>query len=907
MKILNEAHVPDKISVNHLEKIANNIFEVNRVTFSDDELPMKGTEHNRALYLTVKYEDSVVTQALVDNGSSANICPLFTLNKLNVDNERIHKNSICVRGFDGGRKDSVGDIVLELTIGDAIVPFIEFENDKGPWVYQVFDTVAVEKIPKGKCVPTPRVAAALPVMVAVEMLKNGFVPGKGLGASLQGIVQLVSLPKNLDTFGLGFKPTVADYSFQKPTLTGRLAKWQILLTESDIVYVTQTTIKAQALADHLAENSVDEKYEPLKTYFPDEEVMHIDELEQIERPGWKLFFDGAANMRVIGIGAVLVSEAGHHYPVTTQLRFYYKAYVDPLHIQVRDQHAYCNIMEEELNEEPWFHDIKEYIRREVYPEQATGDQKRTIRRLASGFFLSGGVLYKRTPDLRLLRCVDAKQAAAIMTEVHSRVIELHPEVALSEAVVQQDWNNCRYLKNGTKVPEIAKGEVDPNYAAWFGKMSNVNNEPEPERPAKRPHVQAFDDKILERLAWGEKEKEYKATIHDLREELRNVTFNNDLQAQEAKGTPGHDTEKCWKLKTVIQELIDTNWIEVQAPEAPKINQIPLSAHHETNMIEIVHKGGDPKKPSQTVMMIRASEAKPFEKSTSEKSVIKLNGENNEPSVEVKKGSSSDVAGKHQRAKVVVPGVMNKHVGTEHNRALYLTVKCEDSVVTRALVDNGSSANICPLSTLNKLNVDNERIHKNKSDIVYVTRTTIKAQALADHLAENSVDEKYEPLKTYFPDEEVMHIDELEQIERPGWKLFFDGAANMRVIGIGAVLVSEAGRHYPVTTQLRFYCTNNIAEYKACILGLRMVVDMGVQEVLVLDKAYVDPLHIQVSDQHAYCNIMDEELDEEPWFHDIKEYIRREVYPVQATDVEGKCVEMAIILMPSRDTMYDFCL
>jgi len=73
MKILNEAHVPDKISVNHLEKIANKIFEVNRVTFSDDEFPVEGTEHNKALYLTVKCEDSVVTRVLVENGSSANI------------------------------------------------------------------------------------------------------------------------------------------------------------------------------------------------------------------------------------------------------------------------------------------------------------------------------------------------------------------------------------------------------------------------------------------------------------------------------------------------------------------------------------------------------------------------------------------------------------------------------------------------------------------------------------------------------------------------------------------------------------------------------------------------------------------------------------------------------------------
>ncbi|XP_070015540.1 uncharacterized protein [Nicotiana sylvestris] len=78
--ILNEAHVPDKISVNHLETIANKIFEVNRVAFSDDELPMEGTEHNKALYLTVKCEGSMVTRALIDNGSSANICTLSTLN-----------------------------------------------------------------------------------------------------------------------------------------------------------------------------------------------------------------------------------------------------------------------------------------------------------------------------------------------------------------------------------------------------------------------------------------------------------------------------------------------------------------------------------------------------------------------------------------------------------------------------------------------------------------------------------------------------------------------------------------------------------------------------------------------------------------------------------------------------------
>ena len=67
------------------------------------------------------------------------------------------------------------------------------------------------------------------------------------------------------------------YIFQKAMPTGKLAKWQMLLSEFDIVYVTQKEIKAQALADHLAENPVDEEYESLMIYFHDEEVSFVGE------------------------------------------------------------------------------------------------------------------------------------------------------------------------------------------------------------------------------------------------------------------------------------------------------------------------------------------------------------------------------------------------------------------------------------------------------------------------------------------------------------------------------------------------------------------------------------------------------------------------------------------------------
>ena len=111
------------------------------------------------------------------------------------------------------------------------------------------------------------------------------------------------------------------YIFQKPMPTGKLAKWQILLSEFDIVYVTQKAVKAQALADHMAENPVDDDYRPLKTYFPDEEVTFVAEDIFEEYDGWRMFFDGAKNLNGSCIRTFLISPTGQHYPVSSKLRF----------------------------------------------------------------------------------------------------------------------------------------------------------------------------------------------------------------------------------------------------------------------------------------------------------------------------------------------------------------------------------------------------------------------------------------------------------------------------------------------------------------------------------------------------------------------------------------------------------
>ncbi|XP_070023008.1 uncharacterized protein [Nicotiana sylvestris] len=95
--------------------------------------------------------------------------------------------------------------------------------------------------------------------------------------------------------------------------TGKQEKWQILLSEFDIVYVTQKAVKGQALVDHLVENPIEGEYQPVKTYFPDEEVSFVGEDTTETYDGWRIFFDGAAKFKGVGIGAVLVSETGQHY------------------------------------------------------------------------------------------------------------------------------------------------------------------------------------------------------------------------------------------------------------------------------------------------------------------------------------------------------------------------------------------------------------------------------------------------------------------------------------------------------------------------------------------------------------------------------------------------------------------
>ncbi|PKI58320.1 hypothetical protein CRG98_021297, partial [Punica granatum] len=149
------------------------------------------------------------------------------------------------------------------------------------------------------------------------------------------------------------------YLLDSPSSTRNLAKWRCQLTEYDIEYVSRTSVKGQAIADHLAEFPI-EDHTPINPNFPDEGILQVD--GEGEKPGWKMYFDGAVN----STGS----------------------------------------------------DIKNLLQTGQYPPFADRRDRKTLRRLAIHYFLSGEILYRRSFDSTLLRCIDEHESRRLMEEMH---------------------------------------------------------------------------------------------------------------------------------------------------------------------------------------------------------------------------------------------------------------------------------------------------------------------------------------------------------------------------------------------------------------------------------------------------------------------------------------------------------
>ena len=67
--------------------------------------------------MSVKCLDHIMAKVLIDNGSSLNVMPKSTLDKLSFNTSHLRPSSMVVLAFDGSRWDVRGEIDLQIQIG----------------------------------------------------------------------------------------------------------------------------------------------------------------------------------------------------------------------------------------------------------------------------------------------------------------------------------------------------------------------------------------------------------------------------------------------------------------------------------------------------------------------------------------------------------------------------------------------------------------------------------------------------------------------------------------------------------------------------------------------------------------------------------------------------------------------
>ncbi|PKI47176.1 hypothetical protein CRG98_032431 [Punica granatum] len=102
--------------------------------------------------------------------------------------------------------------------------------------------------------------------------------------------------------------------------------------------------------------------------------------------------------------------------------------------------AHCNSIEAS-EAKPWYEDIKNLLRTGQYPPFADRRDRKTLRRLAIHYFLSGEILYRRSFDSTLLWCIDKHESRRLMEEVHGGNCGPHMnEVFSGGAVILSDMD-----------------------------------------------------------------------------------------------------------------------------------------------------------------------------------------------------------------------------------------------------------------------------------------------------------------------------------------------------------------------------------------------------------------------------------------------------------------------------------
>ena len=107
LKVLSATHITKDITIEQFDDVIACVTTGNFLGFNDDELPIEGKNHNKALHISLKFIDTILSKVLVDTGSSLNVMPKTTLIKLPVEGISMKPSTLIVKAFDGSRRAKI--------------------------------------------------------------------------------------------------------------------------------------------------------------------------------------------------------------------------------------------------------------------------------------------------------------------------------------------------------------------------------------------------------------------------------------------------------------------------------------------------------------------------------------------------------------------------------------------------------------------------------------------------------------------------------------------------------------------------------------------------------------------------------------------------------------------------------
>ncbi|KAG9453452.1 hypothetical protein H6P81_006356 [Aristolochia fimbriata] len=206
------------------------------------------------------------------------------------------------------------------------------------------------------------------------------------------------------------------FIMSRPMLSGRLAKWALLLSEFEINFIPQKAIKGQGLANFLADHPIPAKWE-VSENLPDEEVFYIEVL-----PPWRMYFDGAARKNGAGTGVLFMSPNDDLMPNCRKsgtVRRKARAHPNMRKMGGADLREINLVSVYVIEEEDWRQQFLDYLEHKKLPQELKA--RAYVRRVAPKFCLFNNTLYHRSYDGILLRCVSKEEGQVLLSEAHGGI------------------------------------------------------------------------------------------------------------------------------------------------------------------------------------------------------------------------------------------------------------------------------------------------------------------------------------------------------------------------------------------------------------------------------------------------------------------------------------------------------